>query len=141
WMVLLALLGSTFGTLMTAGGVVAPTPGATAVCSPSPAPTLGPTAPIPSGTATPPPGTAPPASASAPAPTAAPDPQPTPQPTPRPTPRPTAKPSPTPKPTISPSPASRLVRHGPRTSPMIALTFDMGGRVGDALQIVSWLAE
>jgi peptidoglycan/xylan/chitin deacetylase (PgdA/CDA1 family) len=24
---------------------------------------------------------------------------------------------------------------------MIALTFDMGGRVGDALQIVSWLAE
>jgi peptidoglycan/xylan/chitin deacetylase (PgdA/CDA1 family) len=36
---------------------------------------------------------------------------------------------------------SVLVRHGSRASNDIALTFDMGGRVGDALAIVSWLVE
>jgi peptidoglycan/xylan/chitin deacetylase (PgdA/CDA1 family) len=34
-----------------------------------------------------------------------------------------------------------LVTHGPRTSNQVALTFDMGGRVGDALAIVNWLLE
>ncbi len=32
-----------------------------------------------------------------------------------------------------------LVRHGSRSSNDVALTFDMGGRVGDALAIVRWL--
>ncbi len=32
-----------------------------------------------------------------------------------------------------------VVRHGPRSGNDIALTFDMGGRVGDALAIVEWL--
>jgi len=36
---------------------------------------------------------------------------------------------------------SILVTHGPRTSNQVALTFDMGGRVGDALAIVSWLVD
>jgi peptidoglycan/xylan/chitin deacetylase (PgdA/CDA1 family) len=31
------------------------------------------------------------------------------------------------------------VRHGSRTGNDVALTFDMGGRVGDALAIVNWL--
>jgi peptidoglycan/xylan/chitin deacetylase (PgdA/CDA1 family) len=31
------------------------------------------------------------------------------------------------------------VRHGSRTSGQVALTFDMGGRVGDALAIMNWL--
>jgi peptidoglycan/xylan/chitin deacetylase (PgdA/CDA1 family) len=34
-----------------------------------------------------------------------------------------------------------VVRHGVRTSNDVALTFDMGGRVGDALAIVNWLVE
>jgi peptidoglycan/xylan/chitin deacetylase (PgdA/CDA1 family) len=32
-----------------------------------------------------------------------------------------------------------VVRHGSRTGNDVALTFDMGGRVGDALAIVDWL--
>ena len=31
--------------------------------------------------------------------------------------------------------------HGPRTGNQVALTFDMGGRVGDALAIVHWLVD
>lgn len=31
--------------------------------------------------------------------------------------------------------------HGPRTGNQVALTFDMGGRVGDALAIMSWLVD
>ena len=44
---------------------------------------------------------------------------------------------------IPPSPRapSELVRHGSRASHEIALTFDMGGRVGDALAIVDWLVD
>jgi peptidoglycan/xylan/chitin deacetylase (PgdA/CDA1 family) len=34
-----------------------------------------------------------------------------------------------------------LVRHGSRTSGEVALTFDMGGRVGDAMAIVDWLVD
>jgi peptidoglycan/xylan/chitin deacetylase (PgdA/CDA1 family) len=33
------------------------------------------------------------------------------------------------------------VSHGSRTSGEVALTFDMGGRVGDALAIVDWLVD
>lgn len=41
-------------------------------------------------------------------------------------------------PTASPGP-SRLIRHGDRNSPTVALTFDMGGRVDPALDIMRWL--
>lgn len=41
----------------------------------------------------------------------------------------------------TPSPDSKLVRHGSRTTNQVALTFDMGGRVGDALSIVEWLVD
>jgi len=34
-----------------------------------------------------------------------------------------------------------VVRHGSRQSGEVALTFDMGGRVGDALAIVRWLVD
>jgi peptidoglycan/xylan/chitin deacetylase (PgdA/CDA1 family) len=34
-----------------------------------------------------------------------------------------------------------LVRHGSRTGNDVALTFDMGGRVGDALAIMGWLVD
>lgn len=59
--------------------------------------------------------------------------------TPKPTPRPTATPKPTAS--LTPLPASRLIRHGSRDVPQIALTFDMGGRVGDALKIMDWLVD
>jgi len=36
-------------------------------------------------------------------------------------------------------PPSLLVRHGSRRDPVIALTFDFGGRAGDAKSIVRWL--
>jgi peptidoglycan/xylan/chitin deacetylase (PgdA/CDA1 family) len=38
-------------------------------------------------------------------------------------------------------PASTLVRNGPRSTEQVALTFDMGGRVGDAVAIVEWLVD
>lgn len=81
---------------------------------------------------------------STPHPTAAPTPTPTAKPTPRPTPKPTVKPTTTPTqpPTATPTPPpSRLVTHGQRTGNDLALTFDMGGRVGDAREIVAWLIE
>ncbi|HEV8403366.1 MAG TPA: polysaccharide deacetylase family protein [Candidatus Limnocylindrales bacterium] len=34
-----------------------------------------------------------------------------------------------------------MIRHGARTSNDVALTFDMGGRVGDSLAIVDWLVD
>jgi peptidoglycan/xylan/chitin deacetylase (PgdA/CDA1 family) len=37
--------------------------------------------------------------------------------------------------------ASLLVKHGPRTARRIALTFDLGGRRGDAVEIAEWLVE
>ena len=33
------------------------------------------------------------------------------------------------------------VRHGPRKTPTVALTFDFGGRIGDARSIVRWLVD
>ncbi|HET9614427.1 MAG TPA: polysaccharide deacetylase family protein [Candidatus Limnocylindrales bacterium] len=38
-------------------------------------------------------------------------------------------------------PSSRLIQHGSRTGGEVALTFDMGGRVGDALTIMGWLVD
>ncbi|HET9345581.1 MAG TPA: polysaccharide deacetylase family protein, partial [Candidatus Limnocylindrales bacterium] len=37
--------------------------------------------------------------------------------------------------------ASTLIRNGSRATNDVALTFDMGGRVGDALEIVDWLID
>jgi len=74
-----------------------------------------------------------------PAPTAAPTRTPAPTAAPTRTPAPTAAPTRTPAPTTSA--ASKLVTHGSRTSSTVALTFDMGGRVGDAVAIVDWLID
>lgn len=76
-----------------------------------------------------------------PVPTPPPTPVPTPRPTPRPTPVVTARPTPTTAPPPTPQPPSKLLSHGSRTGGEIALTFDMGGRVGDALEIVRWLVD
>lgn len=71
----------------------------------------------------------------------------------RPTPSPgagaTASPgSPSPSPSAAgaatPPPVSRaatVVRHGSRSTPTVALTFDMGGRLDPALDIIGWLIE
>ena len=37
--------------------------------------------------------------------------------------------------------AATVIRHGARTSPAIALTFDMGGRLDPAVDIVQWLID
>ena len=110
--------------------------------STSPAPSAGAGLPTPALTPTctrcPSPSTAPPS----PTPSLAPTPLPTATPTP--TPRSTTTPKPTPRPTAIPPSLrapSELVRHGSRASHEIALTFDMGGRVGDALAIVDWLVD
>lgn len=52
----------------------------------------------------------------------------------------TATPTRATPPTSTPPPASgRLLSNGPRDSSFIALTFDMGGRVEPALDIMNWL--
>ncbi len=60
-------------------------------------------------------------------------------------PPPSARPSPRAT-TVATPPAgtnrpSTLVSHGPRTLRQVALTLDMGGRVGDAVAIVGWLVD
>lgn len=136
---------------LVAGGClptsVGPPPAATSSAPPparTSSPTVGPSAsgdpsaavPTPVSTATPAP-TPDPTAVPTPVRTAAPTQRATPAPPP--TPAPTATTRPTPRPT--PSPASRLVMHGSRTRPQVALTFDMGGRVGDALAIVDTLID
>ncbi|HUQ77243.1 MAG TPA: polysaccharide deacetylase family protein [Patescibacteria group bacterium] len=121
----------------------APTPApATASPTTSPGRTPGQTT-EPSATPTPRPSARPTPSV---IPTSSPTPRATPRATPSPTPRPT--PSPTPRPTPSPTatprpsaPPSVLVTHGSRSRPEVALTLDMGGRVGDALAIMDWLVD
>jgi peptidoglycan/xylan/chitin deacetylase (PgdA/CDA1 family) len=60
-------------------------------------------------------------------------------------PPPARSPSPTPVVTLPPGPTpladgtSLLVSHGPRGGNAVALTFDMGGRLDPALQIMDWL--
>ena len=44
-------------------------------------------------------------------------------------------------PTPLPGTPSVAVFHGDRTAPMVALTFDMGGRTEPAVQIMSWLRD
>lgn len=158
WMFALALAGATLAALVVAAPVVEPTlpptgsgspsSGASAsssivppsVLPPSPEPTLAPSPPA-TAAAVVTPGPTP-----SPAPTIRPTSKPsaTPAPTPGPsrTPRPSPRPSPTPTVTPPPvGPASTAIRHGNRASNAVALTFDMGGRVGDALAIVRWLVE
>ena len=65
---------------------------------------------------------------------------PTPSPGPGGTPRPT--PQPTGAPTLPPTSApAAVVSHGPRTVNSIALTFDMGGRLDPAVEIIRWLID
>jgi peptidoglycan/xylan/chitin deacetylase (PgdA/CDA1 family) len=77
----------------------------------------------------------------------APTPRPTTAPTPRPTTAPTPRPTtaPTPRPTVGPTPppsaTGTLVTNGSRQTNRVALTLDMGGRVGDALAIMTWLRD
>ncbi len=60
--------------------------------------------------------------------------------TPRPSPPNPAPPTFPPEPTLAAGPAT-VVSHGPRTVPNIALTFDMGGRLEPAVDIVQWLID
>ena len=150
WLVALALAGVAVGSL---AGPLGPSPTSTTP-GPSMGPSMGPStgpSPIasPSAACTSEPTATPPLLTATPLPTATPA-APTSRPTatPRPSPRPTHRPTPTvpaPTPTVVPVPtrggASLLVTHGSRTSNQVALTFDMGGRVGDALAIMSWLVD
>jgi peptidoglycan/xylan/chitin deacetylase (PgdA/CDA1 family) len=67
-------------------------------------------------------------------------------PTPSPGPTPTSGPSPSATPAGSPQPSTAagpatVVSHGPRAVKNIALTFDMGGRLDPAEDIVQWLID
>lgn len=53
------------------------------------------------------------------------------------TPAPTTSGAATPRPSLSG--AATVVRHGSRSTPTVALTFDMGGRLDPALDILGWL--
>lgn len=153
WLIVLAAAGLTFGSLAAPSPTASPSMSPDAVESPSIPPTACPTpsgAPTPSAplqptegataepTPTPPEATMPPTASPAASSRPSPSPRPTPHPTPRQTP-PAPTPNLTPPPTLAPP--SVLVRHGSRTNPGVALTFDMGGRVGDALAIVEWLVD
>ena len=72
-----------------------------------------------------------------PPPLTTPDPDATPAPTSPPNPAPPTFP---PQPTAAAGPAT-VVSHGPRTASNIALTFDMGGRLEPAVDIVQWLID
>lgn len=56
-----------------------------------------------------------------------------------PTATPTATATPTRTPTTQPTGPSQLISHGPRGTNQVALTFDMGGRVEPALDIMNYL--
>jgi peptidoglycan/xylan/chitin deacetylase (PgdA/CDA1 family) len=76
-------------------------------------------------------------------PTPSPPPGATPEATPAPTPAasPVAQASPTVGPSTAPVAAATVISHGPRDSGTIALTFDMGGRLEPAVDIVQWLVD
>lgn len=111
-------------TSETANPTATPSPGPTATITPTPIPTCGPS---PSPTVPVTPTFTPSATATKPAPTAT-----------------ATKPAPTATPTRTPSatiPADgTLYEHGDRGSNLVALTFDMGGRVDPALDIMAWLS-
>jgi peptidoglycan/xylan/chitin deacetylase (PgdA/CDA1 family) len=66
---------------------------------------------------------------------------PTPSPGPTGTPEPTATPGATTGPAPTTAAAATVISHGTRTVPTIALTFDMGGRLDPALDIIQWLVD
>jgi peptidoglycan/xylan/chitin deacetylase (PgdA/CDA1 family) len=68
---------------------------------------------------------------------------PTPSPGPSADPSPNSDPSPTSLPSATPSAAApaTVIAHGSRTTKTIALTFDMGGRLDPAVDIVQWLID
>ncbi len=70
-------------------------------------------------------------------------PTPSPAPTPGATPAATAPTAtvPSPAPSTAPAAPATVISHGARTSGTIALTFDMGGRLDPAVQIVQWLVD
>jgi peptidoglycan/xylan/chitin deacetylase (PgdA/CDA1 family) len=152
--VVLLLSGCAIGPLSPSSGgspgfLPSPTPpaGSAAVTS---APSSGFATPSLAPSPTDPPSATPlPPPTATPTPTVAPTRRPTatPPPTARPTAEPTRTARPTPRPTVQPQPTatpdrpSVVVRHGPRTGARVALTFDMGGRVGDARAIVEWLID
>lgn len=78
-------------------------------------------------------------------PTPSPGPAETPQVSAAPTTLPSAKPTPKPTPTPTGTPPggspATVISHGPRTAKNIALTFDMGGRLDPAVDIVQWLID
>lgn len=113
-------------TSETANPTATPSAIATATITPTPIPTCGPS-PSPTATCTPSPtATQPVTTATATQPTATP-----------------TKPASTATPTRTPAtiPAGgTLYEHGDRGSNLVALTFDMGGRVDPALDIMAWLS-
>ena len=64
-------------------------------------------------------------------------------PTPSPGPATPAAPTATAGAVVTPAPVgpATVISHGPRTTPTIALTFDMGGRLDPAVDIVQWLID
>ncbi len=58
-----------------------------------------------------------------------------------PTPSPSVGPSTAPTPTAVPGGSATVISHGPRGTTRIALTFDMGGRLDPAVDIVQWLID
>jgi peptidoglycan/xylan/chitin deacetylase (PgdA/CDA1 family) len=58
-----------------------------------------------------------------------------------PSPQASARPSPTPPVTPAPGAGATVISHGPRDERQVALTFDMGGRLDPALDIVAWLRD
>lgn len=66
---------------------------------------------------------------------------PTPSPGPSTSPAPTSAPSTSAAPTSAPAAPAIVISHGPRTVNNIALTFDMGGRLTPAVDIVQWLID
>ena len=112
----------------SSGSTPAPSPtpsttGTAAATATAPAPTATPASPAPTATVATPTPTATATAARTPTPPAA-----------------TATPTRATPPTATPPPASgRLLTNGPRDSGLVALTFDMGGRVEPALDIMNWL--
>ncbi len=74
-------------------------------------------------------------------PPATPGPTGTPVPVPTGTAGPAVTPAPTPATTSKPAAPATVISHGSRTVPEIALTFDMGGRLDPAVDIVQWLID
>ena len=116
-LVALALALASVGCGDSGSGTTSPTPLVTVTRTPTPIPTCGPS----------PSPTAPPAATFTPFATAT-------------KPAPTATATPTRPPATTIPAGGTLYEHGNRDSKLVALTFDMGGRVDPALDIMAWLS-